>query len=162
MTGAKLLLEFDHEMANTRKTLERLPDEHLSYKPHPKSFTALELAGHIATIPSWTVATLKATELDMDQPFDRPSLESRDDVVAHFDRTSAAARVALAEATHEDLMVPWSLKGGGHTIFTLPRVGVLRSFVMNHLIHHRAQLTVYYRMLDIPVPALYGPSADEN
>jgi len=122
----------------------------------------LELAGHLANLPSWTAMTLNTTEVDASGPFERPEIASRADVLRVFDGNVAEARSALAAASSEELMVPWSLKMGGEVAFTMPRIGVLRSFIMNHNIHHRGQLTVYLRMVGAPVPALYGPSADEQ
>lgn len=162
MNGAMLLPEFDHEMANTRRTLERIPDERLDFKPHEKSFSLLELAGHLANLPSWTSVTLDTTELDISGPFEQPKIESREDVLAHFDASVAGARRALEAASADDLRVPWSMKMGDEVRFTMPRIGVLRSFVLNHNVHHRGQLTIYLRLLDVPLPALYGPSADEE
>lgn len=160
--SAALLAEFDHEMANTRKTLERVPEDRLDFSPHDRSFDLLQLAGHIANIPSWTKTILTTSELDVSGPFDRPSIESKSDILATFDQTLAEAREALSAASDEDLMVEWSLIMDGEPVFTMPRGAVLRSFVMNHNIHHRGQLTVYLRLVGAPVPALYGPSADEQ
>lgn len=162
MNGAMLLPEFDQEMANTRKVLERVPGDKLDFRPHEKSWTLRELAGHVANIPQWAHVTLSTTELDMAQPFERPTLDTAADILALFDRESGLARAALEKASGDDLQVPWTLKMGEEVFFTMPRGGVLRSFVMNHIIHHRAQLTVYLRLMDVPVPGMYGPSADES
>lgn len=162
MNGAALLPEFDQEMANTRKALERIPEDRLDYKPHPKSYSLLELASHISNLPTWTGVTLSTTELDMDQPFDRTPPTSKDEVLAEFAATSAEAREALEGASAEDMRVPWTLRSGDQVFFSMPRAAVVRSFVMNHIVHHRAQLTVYLRLLDVPVPGMYGPSADEQ
>lgn len=162
MTGALLLPEFDHEMANTRKALERLPEEMLDFRPHEKSWTLRELAAHLAQIPAWTPITLATTELDISQPFERPPCETKSDILAAFDGSREQARAALASATEADLGTPWTLKNGDHVAFTLPRAAVVRSFVLNHGIHHRGQLTVYLRLLGASVPALYGPSGDEQ
>lgn len=162
MNGAALLPEFDHEMASTRKALERIPADKMDFRPHEKSWTLRELAGHVANIPSWAHVTLATTELDLAQPFDRPKIDTPEDILALFDRESAQAREAIAKAGGDDLMVPWTLRGGPDVYFTMPRVGVLRSFVMNHMIHHRGQLTVYLRLAGAPVPGMYGPSADES
>lgn len=160
-----LLGEFDHEMANTRKCLERVPEDKFQWKPHPKSGTMIWLAGHLANLPSWVKETFERTELDVAPPGQPPMKQeppkSRQELLELFDRSVASGRAALAKAADDQMMTPWSLLMGGKTMFTLPRVAVLRGFVMNHLIHHRAQLTVYLRMNDVPVPALYGPSADE-
>ena len=161
MNGAALLPEFDQEMASTRKVLERLPDEKLDFKPHEKSYSLLELASHVSNLPMWTGTTLTTTELDLDQPWERELPTSREELLAEFDANAADAREVLAAARAQDLQVEWTLKSGDQVWFTEPRAAVFRSFVMSHLIHHRAQLTVYLRLLDVPVPGMYGPSADE-
>jgi uncharacterized damage-inducible protein DinB len=164
--GQSMLPEFDQEMTNTRKVLERVPEEKWNWKPHDKSGTVSWLAGHVAMIPGWTTMTINTEELDyapVDGPaYQPPKIENRKDLLAIFDKESAEARAALAAVSDEDLMKGWTLKAGGQEIFTMPRIACIRGFVLNHLIHHRAQLTVYYRLLDVPVPGLYGPSADEN
>ncbi len=161
-----LLGEFDHEMANTRRTLERVPEDKFSWKPHAKSGTMIWLAGHVAQIPGWAKEAVERDSLDFappGQPTPQPEIpRSRKELLELFDRSVAAGRAALSGVSDEHLMKPWSLLTGGKTIFTMPRIAVLRSFVMNHLIHHRAQLGVYLRLNDVPVPALYGPSADEQ
>ncbi|HSW30497.1 MAG TPA: DinB family protein [Longimicrobiales bacterium] len=161
MTGAMLLPEFDQEMDNTRKVLERIPAGSMDFRPHARSWTLRELAGHVANIPAWAHVTLGTTELDFAQPFPRPRLDTPADILALFDGERALSRAALEEATGDDLGVPWTLRAGEQVLFTMPRGAVLRTFVMNHVIHHRAQLTVYLRLLDVPVPGMYGPSADE-
>ena len=160
-----LLPEFDHEMANTRKTLERVPDEKLDWKPHDKSMTFVGLATHLANLPSGAIMAIEQDSFDM-APVD--AAPPRQDPVAStqaalelFDKNVAGARAAIAGACDEHLLTPWSLLAGGKTLFTMPRIAVLRSMVMNHMIHHRAQLGVYLRLNDVPVPALYGPTADE-
>jgi uncharacterized damage-inducible protein DinB len=149
-------------MANTRKALERVPDDKLGWKPHPKSGTMGWLAGHLANLPSWAAMTVNQESLDLAAPFDRPpeptSARQNHEM---FDKNVAAARAANQAATDEQLMALWSLKKGDHVIFTMPRIAVLRSMVMNHLIHHRGQFTMYLRLNDVAVPGLYGPSADE-
>jgi uncharacterized damage-inducible protein DinB len=162
MNGATLLPEFDQEMANTRKALERVPDAKLDFKPHEKSSSLRELAGHVANLPTWTGVTLTTTELDLDGPFDRTLPSDREGILAHFDQAVASARSVLEKTTAEDMKVNWTLRSGDQVWFTQPRSDIFRSFVMSHLIHHRAQLTVYLRLLDIPVPGMYGPSADEQ
>jgi uncharacterized damage-inducible protein DinB len=158
-----LLPEFDHEMENTRKTLERVPLDKSDWKPHEKSPTMIWLASHVAQIPVWAQMTMQTESLDLAEPFDRPKTpESTAELLAQFERNRDAARAAIAAATDEDLMKMWTLQNGAQTILSMPRVAVLRSFVMNHMIHHRAQLTVYLRMNNVPVPGLYGPSADES
>ncbi|HVP47623.1 MAG TPA: DinB family protein [Bryobacteraceae bacterium] len=161
-----LLPEFDHEMSNTRKTLERIPENDLAWKPHPKSMTLGRLAGHVAEMPGWAVPTIAQDSLDI-APAGTPRpqgtvAQSRQHVLELFDKNVKDARAAIAAASDEQLMKPWSLLVGGKTIFTMPKIAVLRSMVMNHTIHHRAQLGVYLRLNNIPVPSIYGPSADEG
>lgn len=164
--GQMMLAEFDQEMANTRKTLERVPDDKWSWKPHEKSGTLGWLAGHVATLPGWAAMTMKTEELDIapvgGPPLQSPKTSNRKEALAEFEKAAAEARAALAGATDQEMMKNWTLLGGGKTILAMPRVAVIRGVVMNHLIHHRAQLGVYYRLLDVPVPGLYGPSADEK
>ena len=164
--GMAMLPEFDHEMMNTRKTLERVPEEKFAWKPHEKSMPMGNLATHLATIPSWVAFTLDRDSLDVappdEPPMQNPPANSVKELLERFDKNVAEARGVIAEAKDEHLLKPWSLLAGGKTIFTLPRIAVLRGFVLNHAIHHRAQLGVYLRLNDIPVPAIYGPSADEG
>ncbi|HET8546717.1 MAG TPA: DinB family protein [Bryobacteraceae bacterium] len=150
-------------MANTRKVLERAPDDKLGWKPHPKSGTMAWLGGHLANLPSWATITVNQDSFDVAAPFERPAEPaSTRQILELFDKNVAAARDAIAGATDKRLMAPWSLKNGSQVIFTMPRIAVLRSMVMNHLIHHRGQFTIYLRLNDVPVPGLYGPSADER
>lgn len=164
MTIAELLLpEFDQEMATTRRVLERVPDDKLAWKPHAKSFSMGELASHIANLLSWTDVTMNATEFDVASATPEqmnPLAASRAELLARFDATCANARKAL-EKSDADYFVPWSLKQGGKAMFTMPRLACVRSFCLNHIVHHRAQLGVYLRLNDVPVPGMYGPSADE-
>jgi len=161
-----LLPEFDHEMANTRKTLERVPVDKFDFKPHEKSMPMGALSLHLAEMPGWVAETINKDSLDVAPvdapPAERPQVKSSADLLALFDKNVATARDALTGVSDEHLLKPWTLLGGGQEILTLPRVGVLRSFIMNHSIHHRAQLGVYLRLNDIPVPSIYGPSADEG
>jgi uncharacterized damage-inducible protein DinB len=157
-----LLPEFDHEMATTRRLLERVPDDRLSWTPHAKSFTLAQLAQHVATIPMWGTMTLTSNELDLAGGFTNPPAESRAALVKLFDENAARARSELTGKTDAELMAPWTLKRGADIIFSMPKASVWRSFVMNHLVHHRAQLSVYLRMQDVPLPAMYGPTADEQ
>jgi uncharacterized damage-inducible protein DinB len=161
-----LLPEFDQEMAGTRKTLERIPMDKPDWKPHEKSSAMGPLAIHVATLPGWVAETIDKDALDLapvdGPPPEMPKAGSQKELLALFDDNSAKARAAIAKAADEHLLKPWSLLMGGKPLFTLPRIAVLRTFVMNHLIHHRAQLGVYLRLNGLPVPALYGPSADEN
>jgi uncharacterized damage-inducible protein DinB len=156
-----LLPEFDHEMTTTRKLLERVPDGKLEWKPHAKSMSLGALATHVATIPHWGEITLTQSEIDLGGAGTAELVRSRTELLARFDKNVAATRSALLGKSDAELMAPWSLKNNGHTMFTMPKAVVWRSFVMNHVIHHRAQLSVYLRMHDVPLPAMYGPSADE-
>ena len=142
-----LLPEFDHEMATTRKLLERVPDDRLSWKPHSKSFSLGQLA---------------QPEIDLLAFPQASELGSRGAILEFFERNAADARKALVGKSDAELMAPWSLKRGEHTVFTMPKATVWRSFVMNHLVHHRGQLSVYLRLKNVPLPAIYGPTADEQ
>jgi uncharacterized damage-inducible protein DinB len=157
-----LLPEFDQEMANTRRVLERVPADKFSWQPHDKSMAFGRLAVHVAELPTWTTMTLNTNELDFAAtPYNPAKAETTQDLLNIFDKATAEARAALAAASDEELFKPWTLRNGEHQIFSLPKIAVLRGFVMNHIIHHRGQLTVYLRLNDVPVPGLYGPSADE-
>lgn len=160
-----LLPEYDHEMANTRNCLARIPEDQLAWRAHEKSWDLRGVATHMANLPKWTIMTLTDDGFDMapeggEAPTEEP-IASAAQALELFDRNVAAARDAIAGAEDSTLMAPWTLRQAGAVVFTMPKIGVLRSFIMNHMIHHRAQLTVYLRLLDLPVPALYGPSADE-
>jgi uncharacterized damage-inducible protein DinB len=161
-----LLPEFDHEIANTRKTLERVPEDRPDFRPHDKSMPLARLAGHLADVPMWAIMTLTQDEIDVN-PADGPKfipgvMTSRAELLTTFDARVKQTREALVATTDEAMMKPWTMKNGGQQVMTLPRAVVMRSFIMNHMIHHRAQLGVYLRMNDVPVPGLYGPSADEG
>jgi uncharacterized damage-inducible protein DinB len=157
-----LLPEFDREIATTRRLLERLPEDRFGWKPHGRSMSLGELAQHVAAIPTWGTAALTQAELDLAAaPAPPPPPATRGEVLRAFDTNAAAARAALVGMTDALLTSPWTLKRGRQTIFTMPRAGVWRSFVMNHLVHHRGQLSVYLRLADVPLPSIYGPSADE-
>ena len=164
--GESMLPEFDQEAAGTRRTLERVPEDRFDWKPHPKSGSMVWLAGHLANVPSWAVLTVNQDSLDLMpggkrlDPPPRPAHVA--ELVATFDGHVAAARAAIAGASDADLLASWSLLQNGVTVMKMPKLAVLRSFVFNHLIHHRAQLGVYLRLNDVPVPSLYGPSADES
>ncbi len=161
-----LLLEFDREMANTRKILERVPDDKLGWKPHEKSMTVRQLALHLALFPNWATETFEKESIDIAPPgaapYQPPVVNSRKEILEIFDRDLPKARAALAKASDADLSKVWTLLREGKTIFSLPRIAVLRGMVMNHMIHHRAQLGVYLRLNNLPLPAIYGPSADEG
>jgi uncharacterized damage-inducible protein DinB len=159
------LPEFNQEMANTRKVLERVPDDKLDWQPHPKSHTIGWNANHLANLPEWLVHALTTPSLDVApvgaEPYKMPHLASRAEILQAFDRNIAAAREAIMAATDQDMNTPWTLSRAGNAIFTMPRSAVVRTVVLNHMIHHRAILCVYLRLNDIPVPGMYGPSGDE-
>jgi uncharacterized damage-inducible protein DinB len=166
MTMAEFLVgELDHEAGNTRKVLERVPDAHVAWKPHAKSYSLGDLALHIANLPTWAGFTLEYPELDLDPPggakWPARVWEGRDAMLKTFDKNVAEARALIAAASDAEMMKPWTLKKRGVSMMTLPKVAVLRSFVFNHSIHHRGQLTVYLRLKDVPLPNIYGPTADE-
>jgi uncharacterized damage-inducible protein DinB len=161
-----LLPEFDQEMAVTRKLLERCPDAKLTWKPHPKSWTMGQLASHVADTPGWAALTFGGDSFDVAPPGVEPAKheppKSQTELLEKFDKNVSDARAAVSAAEDNELMVEWSLLAGGQVIFKMPRVAVWRSMIMNHHIFHRGQLSVYLRLNDIPVPAVYGPSADEQ
>lgn len=161
--GQTMLGEFDYEMANSRKTLERIPINQSEWKPDPKSMSLGQLAGHIVEMVGWGSMVLTTPSLDMNPGDHKPFIpKSQEELLSEFDKNLSTLRSTLASAKDEDMMKEWALRIGGQTLFSMPRVAVMRSMIMNHIIHHRAQLTVYYRMNGVPVPALYGPSADEG
>jgi uncharacterized damage-inducible protein DinB len=155
-----LLPEFDQEMATTRRVLERVPTDKGKWKPHEKSFSLGHLAQLVSWMPGWLASQIRDTELDLKG---RPgySYETTDRLLADFDNNVRDARAAIASAKDKDFDVPWSLKVGGRVAFTQARREVVRGTI-NHLIHHRGQLTVYLRLVDVPVPMIYGPTADEK
>ena len=156
-----LLNEFDSECANTKKTIERVPEAKWDWKPHSKSGSIGWLAGHVATLPRFAVVAINSTEFEIEGG-DNPKVTQFAELLPAFEKYRKEAREAIAKVTDEELKVIWTLKWKGQTLFAMPRYAVVRSFCFNHIIHHRAQLTMYLRALDIPVPALYGPSADEQ
>ena len=157
-----LLAEFDHEMTTTRKLLERVPEDRLAWKPHVKSYSLGELAQHVANLLQWGHLTLERSELDL-ALFPRGEvLGSRAAIVALFEGHATEARRALVGKTDGEMLAPWTLKRGDETVFTMPKATVWRMFVMNHIVHHRGQLSVYLRQQDVPLPSMYGPSADEQ
>ncbi len=156
-----LLPEFDHEMATTRKLLERVPADKFGWKPHDRSTPMGKLAAHLAGIPGWTRITLEQDSLDLAVPGQPFAPETTAAVLQEFDKTVAEGRASLQAADDAAFFRPWSLMNGGQTLMTMPKAAILRGFVLNHLIHHRGQLSVYLRLNDIPIPSIYGPSADE-
>lgn len=159
-----LLPEYDHEMGTTRRLLERTPEAEFAWKPHEKSMTLGQLAGHIANIPHWVHAVLDHESFDVTTVEDtRPrSPESLAALLAEFDKKVADARAGLAATGDPQMLAFWTFRQGDQEIFTMPRVAALRSFIMNHLIHHRGQLSVYLRLKNVPLPSIYGPTADDS
>jgi uncharacterized damage-inducible protein DinB len=159
-----LLPEFDHETATTRRLLERVPEGALGWGPHAKSMKLGELTVHLTNLLQWCSLIVERPDFDLGSvaPEDRPAAAtSVSQLLSTFDAKATAARAALAGAGDSVLLAPWTLRNAGHEIFTMPRVAALRSFVMNHMIHHRGQLSVYLRLQDVPLPSIYGPTADE-
>ncbi len=154
-----LLPEFDQEMATTRKLLERVPGDKGSWKPHPKSFSLGHLAQLVSTMPGWLTSTLRETEINL-AGSPGYSLEATETLLGQFDKHVREARAAFESSTDADFQVPWSLKHGDQVLFTIPRGTAVRQHI-NHLIHHRGQLSVYLRLNDVPLPSIYGPTADE-
>jgi len=157
-----LLPEFDQEMQNTRKLLECVPDNQLNYLPHPKSMTMARLATHVAELPSWTAFTLDQEVLELDSSYKPEVAGSRAELLQTFDKGVTEARAKIAAATDDDWAKTWTFKWNGETVLSMPRSAVMRSVIMNHLIHHRAQLGVFLRLVDVAIPGMYGPSADEK
>lgn len=159
-----LLHEFDHEMAGTRRMLERVPVASFGWKPHETSRSVGQLAVHLTMIPKWCAMLMDADETDFAKspppPYEDPASAAA--VVEMFDTALAPARASLARASDEHMLRRWTARAGSKVLFSLPRAALLRGFILSHMIHHRGQLTVYYRMLRVPVPALFGASADES
>jgi uncharacterized damage-inducible protein DinB len=157
-----LLPEFDQEMANTRKMLERLPDGRLDFQPHPKSWKADHLAGHVSELPGWIPYMTDGERLDVVtgqfKPFEP---KTRQEVLDNFDKNVREGREALSKVTDEQMQTIWTMTWDGKEIMSAPRYTILRGVVFNHLVHHRAQLGVYLRLMDVAVPGMYGPSADD-
>jgi uncharacterized damage-inducible protein DinB len=167
MSIAEILLpEFDHEMATTRRLLERVPEADAQWRPHPKSYSLGDLAAHIARIPRWGRFVFEQPELDLGAPANaalaRASFTTTAELADRFDANVREARAALAAAPDEAMRTTWALRNGDTTIFSLPRAAVFRGFIMSHVIHHRGQLSVYLRLRDVALPSIYGPTADEQ
>ena len=159
-----LLAEFDHEVATTRRLLERLPDEpeRLAWKPHPKSMSLGGLATHLSNLPVWGGSILSASFFDLGTlPPNVQEKTSRREILAAFDENSRQTRAAM-DRTDAEYLDRWTLKRGDQEMFSMPKIAAFRTFLMYHLVHHRGQLSVYLRLNDIPVPAIYGPTADEG
>lgn len=160
-----LLAEFDHEMGTTRRLLERVPEAEFGWKPHDKSYSLGQLAGHIAHLPHWLgdICDTDTYDADTAAAEARPTVPSSSQhLLKTFDDNVTVARARISELTDAMLLVKWTLKNGNQQIFSMPRASVLRTFIMNHLIHHRGQLTVYLRLRNVPLPFIYGPTADEH
>ena len=164
--GESFIPEFEVEMAGTRKTLERIPDAILTWQAHEKSQTIGWVANHLAEIPGWVEGTLTADVWDINpkdgEPYKAPELASIAEILELFDTSVAVAAKRLAATPDSEFLKSWSLQSAGETLITMPKAGVIRTWVLNHAIHHRGILTVYLRLNDIPVPGLYGPSGDEQ
>lgn len=158
-----LLGELEHEATTTRKILERIPAEMFDFKPHEKSMTMIRLAAHVAEMVEWVNETCTKDELDFAvseyKPFEP---KTTDELVEYHDKNVATAMEALKNTSDEDMQKPWTLKNGEQTYFSMPKISTIRTFCFNHIWHHRGQLSVYLRLNDIPVPSIYGPSADEG
>ncbi len=157
-----LVMELEQEAQSTRKMLERLPADKLTWRPHEKSMTLGRLAMHLAEIPGWVNATLLADELDFAKMDYKPvEAVSSEEAVKKFDGTLASAIETLKKTDDAEMMKNWTMRNGDQVYFTMPKIAVLRGFVYSHLVHHRGQMSVYLRLLDVPVPGSYGPSADD-
>lgn len=158
-----LLAELEREAKTTRKIFEKIPSEHLSFKPHEKSMAMGQLAGHVAEIPGWLHLMLNADELDFaTMNYTPPKIEQNADLIKHFEENLANGKSVLENATDEKFNGTWRMRHGEQIFFELPRAEVIRTWVFSHIVHHRAQLGVYLRLLNIPVPSIYGPTADEQ
>ncbi len=161
-----LMAQFEQEMAGTRRALERVPFDKADWAPHEKSMTLGRLAGHIAEMPGWGMSVLESDEYDMNppegEPYTPPEIKSTEELLAMFDSGVAAAKAKLPTMSDEAMMSNWRLLSGGEEVFGGPRGPVFNNMIISHVIHHRGQLTVYLRLNGVPVPALYGPSADEQ
>ncbi len=160
-----LAAEFEHEAAVTRRLLERVPGDRLDWQPHERSMTLGRLVGHIGELPGWGRTTVEQPEVDLAAvpPEQRGATAgSVDGLLADFDRGVEGFAAALATTDDERMLESWTLRRGDQVIFELPRIAALRGFIMSHMIHHRGQLTVYLRLLEVPLPQVYGPTADEG
>ena len=155
-----LVPELQHEVMLTEKFLKRIPEDKLDWKPHNKSMSLLELGNHLAEIPSWITGTMEMEEMNMDG-YEPNKLKSVDELIETLKKNASEAQESLKKEDSEYLK-NWKMIVGGETVVDMPRINVLRTMVLNQLPHHRAQMGVYFRLLDIPVPATYGPTADEN
>ena len=159
----QITLDYEDEMKNTRKLLERVPldDAHRNFKPHTKSMALDRLATHVSEIPSWPKLALEAEVFDLPADFTPKIAKSTAELLETFDKSAEAGKASLAVAADEEMLKDWTFKFGGHTVYTSTRTKAIRSFI-NHLVHHRAQLGVYLRLNKIAIPGMYGPSSDED
>ena len=160
--GESLLAEFDHEMAVTRRVLDRVPDNAFGWKPHDKSYSLGELASHLAQLPHWGTQILERESYDLNTAGKRESKPSLQAVLETFDHYVMEVRRTLSRSTDAELQAPWLLKRGTQVLMSVPRNSALRSFLISHVIHHRGQMTVYLRLQGVPLPPIYGPTADEG
>jgi uncharacterized damage-inducible protein DinB len=161
--GQSMLPEYDQEIATTRRVLERVPLDKADWKPHEKSMSMAKLANHLRDMAAWMTPTIQMDSLDIGPDFvPPPPATNTKELLSSFDKAAAEGREALAGVSDDAMMKPWSLLMGGKAVFTMPRIACVRGMILNHIIHHRGQLSVYLRLNDIPVPAIYGPSADEQ
>jgi uncharacterized damage-inducible protein DinB len=158
----ELLTEFQEESATTRKLLARVPDGKFDFKPHEKSMSLGQLASHVADNPNWATMTIQTETYDFPADYTPYRAASSEELLEAFDRASKEASDAFAGTSDEDLSKTWTMTYGGNTILSMPRSIAIRKFVLSHMIHHRGQLSVYLRMNEVPVPAIYGSSADEQ
>jgi uncharacterized damage-inducible protein DinB len=157
------VVEFDHEMAATRRVLERVPEDAFGWTPHERSFSVGGLATHLAVLPHWGCQILAGDDYDLAGASNRAAPRgSRDEVLELFDRHVAELRRCVLDSSDAELAADWTLKRGGQIVLCMPRIAALRRFLLHHLIHHRGQMTVYLRLREVPVPPLYGPTADER
>ena len=154
--------ELEHEAAQTRRVLALVPADQADFKPHPKSFTLGKLASHVADMHTWIAITVNTTELDFAKGYAIPPFSTPEELTSRLDSIVAEGKAALAATNDEALAETWTLRSGDQVFLAMPRIQCLRTMVFNHIVHHRAQIVVYLRLLDIPVPGLYGPSADEQ
>lgn len=161
--GQVFIMEMEHEVANTRKMLERIPEAQYGYKPHEKSMSLISLATHVAEMFSWIPGILPTAELDFaTMPYNPPVVNNNAELLALLDKSFGDAKEALAKADNAVFMENWTMRNGEQIFFTLPKAAVVRSMVLSHHYHHRGQISVYLRLLNVPVPGMYGPSADEG
>jgi uncharacterized damage-inducible protein DinB len=157
-----LAAELQFEAASTKKILERVPNDKLTWKPHEKSMTLQRIASHIAELPTWVTNAIKKDGLDLGAGFQPTLLPSAEEMVSYYEKNVQEALETLESAAPEVFDEMWTLRRGDHIIFTMPKKVVIRNMAMNHLVHHRGQLSVFLRLLDVPIPGMYGPSADER